>query len=440
MNEDVIGIIAGLLKSDNDYHTLQNLSRVSRACRDPAQQQIFHDIHFNNIRSDTLAPSRLLPERLVSLRVILLSNPAISRYARSIHVVQRAIIEDGMEVRLSWIMQNARTLGLIMEELISSPIKEISLCTHSGEIFWKDLDEGFRDVFMRILRKSTLQNLNFASITLSPQFISYSNVPNLQQLRWVKPAISPDVETDDSNGIGTGSCIETGPAYPLTRLAIHPRYYEADTSLDITGIIIRSGLVLNAIRFLHSHFDSVQPHLPDLPHLKQVEELQMSFLDDFDTYDDQESWRVDLSEYGALRKLVLHHTFPGEMDSFLSWITNTLASIPSHHPNLQHIIIGLDFDLGSRRENWPLLRRLSDELSRLSQGSGGVLKGSEVSVYVCRIGATVNDPTGPTTEAIFEDVKSFLVWDTDGIDLEGGGISVHLRSREQSWDVIADDL
>ncbi|TFK64856.1 hypothetical protein BDN72DRAFT_962933 [Pluteus cervinus] len=372
LDEDIVDIITDILQSESDQSTLRNLCLVSRIFRSSTQRKIFSELTLcNRNQEDQEARST----RLSSLRSSLITNPILITYIRTIHISQRPL-EDGTNGDNLWLDDPA--LVLLLEELIPTSLQRLRLHSElqAHYIVWEKLNPLLQDVLRRLISKPSLQVLSLKRCVFPPGFFAQLELSCLEQMEWVQTRI------DLKNSLVIPDQLAQDNSHPcLSTLRLT---YGADPSPDPKGdlsAIQHSGLGLISLKYLYVTFDGRKPFLPQVPQFEQIQELHVELIDKFETDFGQSSWQIDPGRYQALRRLSLHHIFPNDLDTFIAWIANTLQNIPSSHPTLSSIIIGLNFEPASGLF-WDRIKPLSLQLLRLTQESNGVLKPSSVVVYV----------------------------------------------------------
>ncbi|TFK64855.1 hypothetical protein BDN72DRAFT_846222 [Pluteus cervinus] len=349
---------------------LEYLLQVSQVFRSPSQREIFSKITLCDREGEG---EEARSTRLGSLRALLTLNPILLTYIRTIHIM-RLPPHQSCFAHL-WVEP---ALACLLKDLLAAPLQHLRLSSQWWEssLDWAEFSLPLKDVLIQVFSKPSLRVLSLENCVFPQSFFHHLHLPGLEQIDWVEPSIRTEaVPLPTARVPGTGQ-----PCLANLQLS-YGVYVSRDANDEPDFEVQNSGLDLSALRCLYFKIetDSLKPSLPRIPQFERIEELNIEVIDKFDSDDDDvTSWCIDLSRYTKLRKLSLRHVYPDGLDTFAIWIGNSLQTIPSFHPTLQSISVGLDFKPPT--EDWDAFKPLSHQLLRLTQESKGVLKPSSVVV------------------------------------------------------------
>ncbi|TFK64857.1 hypothetical protein BDN72DRAFT_962934 [Pluteus cervinus] len=373
MNQDVIGIVADILK-ERDSIGLCNLSLVSRIFRYPSQRALYSRLTLINRSGD----AHLI--RLNALTSVLNDNPRLCQSVRSVALIWSP--PGYLSLSPSWLETETgiSALSPLLETLATCPIQELALKVMGirQTLKWVLLDLRIRTGLRGIFKQTTFRKLSLCRVDIPRQFFSSDMLPFVQEVHWDSVSLWAGHGRDNETTLGVTSP-ENQPLETLTRLTLVPG--EDSTPSEMTSTMISTGLVPRALQSLHLRFDDPAPYLPKVPGLDTVEELHIEALLPMWRDSGDERSFINLKAFTRLRWLIMHQSFFTDVDYLHSWVCKTLTSIPSQHPNIRSIVIGLAFPMIYNSECDPF-GSIASELWRLVQSSDGVLKPSAVKVHI----------------------------------------------------------
>ncbi|TFK75492.1 hypothetical protein BDN72DRAFT_892022 [Pluteus cervinus] len=418
LGEDILGILAEKVDEDRTFYRIdeedrntQNLCLVSRAFRKPCQRLLFREIHLRNGKYPLVAP---LPS-LLRLRSVLSGNIHLCRYTRILELSQT--FEGDMDDDFIPWMEQDPLLATVLNLFASSPITILRLNSdfHHPMLYWSDIDDQIQTSFTSIFAKPTLRTLELSQVVICSLLLTPNRLPQLENL-----CLSGSrIEVIQEENLSASVVRRENGALTNVYIDFYTETFWEDYDTPLHEFVAEAGLNFQTVKCLGVKFgeETLPSFSPLLPSLLHLVDLRISF----SSLRPDLSERLNLSSLVSLANFSVCNRFRDHLNPSLCWTIDALASIPSSHPSLLSISVGLRFRFNAASmEHQYLIGLLSDELQRLhNRPASGTTSGvRKIALHLRTHHMSLRGlgRSDPAFDAMKEAIAAIFRWGEEGDD------------------------